>query len=96
MLIRTIRARVPADAAGPYEQWLRANAIPLLRAQPGLVALHVGRKPEADTAEFVIVSVWRDRADLQAFAVQAESDLLAAPEGKIRTVEFVVQEYQRL
>jgi hypothetical protein len=55
-----------AEAA--FERLMRDEAIPLLRGERGLVSLHVGTQAQtADSPTFVVVSIWRSQAALEAF-----------------------------
>lgn len=66
MLIRVYHARVHPGQEGEFERLVRADAIPLMKRQPGLLALHIGRDL-GGAAEFIMVSVWRDLESLKAF-----------------------------
>ena len=58
MILRVFRARLKPGARQAFEKLCYDVSIPLLRAQPGLVALHVGRPLPEYPDEFVLVTVW--------------------------------------
>jgi quinol monooxygenase YgiN len=67
MILRVFRARSRPDSAGELEIALQEHSVPLMRSTEGLLAWWVGR-PLGEAGEFVVVTVWRDLATLQAFA----------------------------
>ena len=66
MIIRVYHALVHPGKEAEFERLVRMDAIPLMRRQPGLLALHVGQAWRG-SPEFVMVSVWRDLDSLKAF-----------------------------
>ncbi len=66
MIMRIYHARVHPGREAEFERLVRADAVPRMEAQPGLLALHLGREMDAPGG-FVIVSVWRDLEALKAF-----------------------------
>ena len=70
MIARRWRGRVRAADLEPYLDYLEVTGVPALRATPGnegvLVFRHVDEP--TDTVEFEVVSLWRDLADIKAFA----------------------------
>jgi len=66
MLIRVYHARVHPGQEAEFERLVRADALPRMRQLPGCLALHLGRE-YGGSAEFVLVSVWRDLDALKAF-----------------------------
>ena len=67
MILRIYHARAHPGREAEFERLVRADAVPLMQAQPGLLALHLGREMDAPGG-FVIVSVWRDLEALKAYA----------------------------
>jgi heme-degrading monooxygenase HmoA len=67
MVIRIYHARVHPGKEAEFERLVRADAVPLMKAQPGLLSLHLGREM-GQPSGFVIVSVWRDLEAVKAFA----------------------------
>ncbi len=67
MIIRVFRAHVKPESLEAYEDMLNEKAIPLLKQQEGLVALHVGTPMDDGSEEFVLVSVWKDLPSLIKF-----------------------------
>ena len=70
MIARRWRGRVRAADLDAYLAYLEASGVPALRATPGnqgvLVFRHLDES--TDSAGFEVVSLWRDLADIRAFA----------------------------
>jgi quinol monooxygenase YgiN len=66
VIIRVYHARVHPGKEAEFERLVKADAVPLIRRQPGLVALHIGEELSG-SCEFVMVSVWRDLDALKGF-----------------------------
>jgi heme-degrading monooxygenase HmoA len=68
MIIRVLQVWLKPGAGAAFEQLMRDEAIPLVRGERGLVALHVGTQlSRADSPTVIIVSIWRDQEALEAF-----------------------------
>ncbi len=74
MVIRLVRVHLERASLGNFERCLREHIVPALHAQPGLIALHVGRRTDGNAAEFVIASIWKEVEDVQAFSGEALGD----------------------
>jgi quinol monooxygenase YgiN len=96
MIIRVFRARVQSGMQDEYERLCREVAIPLMQAQPGLVALHVGKPTERAPDEFVMVSVWTDIQAIQAFVGEKWLEPKVLPEEAHLLQESFVQHYESL
>jgi transposase/quinol monooxygenase YgiN len=68
MIIRVFRGRLKQDARLAYERLCRTTSVPLMRAQPGCLAVSIAEPTPTRPEEFVVVSIWRDLERLQAFA----------------------------
>jgi transposase/quinol monooxygenase YgiN len=68
MIIRAFRGRLKPDVRPAFERLCRTTSLPLMRAQPGCLAVSIGEPTPTRPEEFVVVSVWRDLERLQAFA----------------------------
>ena len=68
MIIRIFRAVVAPDRQSEFETFFRDTAIPLVRAQPGLVSVTAGVPGVDAPNEFAMVMVWKDIDSLRAFA----------------------------
>jgi heme-degrading monooxygenase HmoA len=66
VIVRVYRAWVKAGLEAPYLALLEETVVPAARTTEGLVAWHVGRRMDGRAAEFVIVTVWRDLASIEA------------------------------
>jgi transposase/quinol monooxygenase YgiN len=93
MIMRVFRARLKPGMRDAYEQLVRHNAIPLMRAAPGCVALHVGAPLDQRIDEFVFVSVWTDLASVQAFVGEHWDEALIVPGEADLMDEASVQHY---
>jgi len=58
-ILRVVRFRLPGAESDGY---LRSDTIPSLRALPGLLDVHVGRRDEAEGDNRIVAMVWSDRA----------------------------------
>jgi quinol monooxygenase YgiN len=67
VILRVFRAHIYPDKRAVFSRFLREEAIPSTRAQPGLVDCWAGEPMRDEDDEFVFVSIWRDLAALQAF-----------------------------
>jgi quinol monooxygenase YgiN len=67
VILRVFRAQIYPDQRAAFSQFLRNEALPTTRAQPGFVDCWVGEPLREDDHEFTFVSVWRDLASLEAF-----------------------------
>jgi hypothetical protein len=83
-MIQIWRGRVTPGRAEEFDRWLRDEAIPELRRDADLEALHVGRT-RADHC--VLVTVWRDGLDAGPPPMGARAlDVLSPPEGLLAHV----------
>jgi transposase/quinol monooxygenase YgiN len=86
MILRIFRARLKPGMRDAFEQLCRESSIPLMRAAPGLVTLHVGKPLRECPDEFVLISVWRDFDGLKAFVGERWEDILIIP-GEAELIE---------
>jgi hypothetical protein len=70
MIARRWRGRVRAADHDAYLRYVEQSGIAALRATPGNEGVIVFRRLEeaAGTSEIEVVSLWRDRASIEAFA----------------------------
>ena len=68
MIVRVFRARLKPGMRAAYERFCSEKGIPVLRAAPGCLAVHLSGATPRHPDEGIIVSVWRDLASLRAFA----------------------------
>ena len=66
MIIRVYRAQAVPSRAAEVANVLR-DAAPLIRAADGCIRVEAGRRLVERTEEFVVVSLWRDLASIEAF-----------------------------
>lgn len=93
MILRVFRARLKPGARQAFEKLCNDVSIPLLRAQPGLVTLHVGKPLPDHPDEFVLVSVWKDLESLKAFAGDTWDHPMILPGEAALVQETTVQHY---
>ncbi len=68
MIARTWHGAVPAEKADAYFDYLSQTGIPDLKATEGNLGVYVLRRIEGGEAHFVMISLWRSREDIRAFA----------------------------
>ena len=93
MILRVFRARLKPGARQAFEQLCYNVSIPLMRAQSGLITLHVGRPLPEQPDEFVLVSVWEDLDSLKAFVGDTWNHPLILPGEAMLVEETTVQHY---
>jgi transposase/heme-degrading monooxygenase HmoA len=85
MIIRVFSARLKPGMRGEYERLARTVALPLIRDQSGCFGARIEQVRDDRPNDFVVVSLWRDRESIEAFAgehweeaviVPGEADLL--------------------
>ena len=86
MILRIFRARLKPGMRDAFIQLCQESSIPLMRASPGLVTLHVGKPLPKRPDEFVLVSVWRDLASLKTFVGERWEEILIVP-GEAELIE---------
>lgn len=86
VIMRIFRARVKPGRWADFDRLCREKSIPLMRSQPGLITLQVGRAMERQPNEFVLVSVWKDLASLKGFAGERWREAVILP-GEAELVE---------
>jgi heme-degrading monooxygenase HmoA len=68
MVARTWRGSVRRDDDEKYWDYLRRTGVRDLRSTPGNRGVYVLRRVEGGRAHFMIISLWRSRADIRSFA----------------------------
>ena len=68
MIIRVFRARLKPGKRAAFERLCQVVSMPLMREQPGMLAISIALPNPKRLEEFVLVSVWRDLESLKAFA----------------------------
>jgi transposase len=93
MILRVFRARLKPGAREAFEQLCYDVSIPLMRAQPGLITLHVGRSLPEHPDEFVLVSIWKDIESIKGFVGDTWDHPLILPGEAMLVQETTVQHY---
>ncbi len=68
MIARTWHGAVPAEQADAYFGYLSETGVPGLKETPGNQGVYVLRRIEGGRAHFFMISLWRSREDIRAFA----------------------------
>ncbi len=68
MIARTWHGAVPAGKADDYFDYLLKTGVPDLKATAGNRGVYVLRRIEGKVAHFFLISLWRSREDVRAFA----------------------------
>jgi quinol monooxygenase YgiN len=80
MILRIFRAIVHDGQQGAFRAFVLDTALPLTRAQDGLVSVTVGLPGREAPREFSMVSVWRDLEALKAFTGEEWKKPVVLPE----------------
>jgi len=68
MIIRIFRARVQPGKAADFRRFFLEEALPLVRAQDGLVRAEIGWPMPPTEDEFLMITVWESEEALRGFA----------------------------
>ncbi len=68
MIARTWHGIVPSEKSDAYFDYLSQTGIPGLQKTAGNLGVYVLRRIEGDHAHFFMMSLWRTREDIRAFA----------------------------
>lgn len=93
MILRVFRARLKPGTREAFEKLCYDVSIPLVRVQPGLITLHVGKPLPDQPNEFVLVSVWNDIEAVKQFAGDTWDHPLIMPGEAALVQEATVQHY---
>jgi quinol monooxygenase YgiN len=77
-VVRIFRCRVKPGRRAEWEQIVREVSVPKLSQCEGLLAYYPG-SPLGDPDEFTMVSVWRDRGAVRAYAGDSWRDAVLYP-----------------
>lgn len=100
MIIRVFRARLKPGKRAAFQRLCESFSLPLMREQPGMLAVSIAAPNPKHLEEFVLVSVWRDLESLKVFAgphwreatiLPGEADLL-----EVARVEHYNESYASL
>jgi heme-degrading monooxygenase HmoA len=68
MIARTWHGTVRTEDADRYYRYLQETGVSDLRATPGNRGVYVLRRVQGADAHFLMISLWRSRADIRSFA----------------------------
>ncbi len=80
MILRIFRAIVHDGRQGDFEAFIREKALPLTRAQQGLLFVTVGLPRSESPNEFSMVTAWRDLGALKGFTGDSWQQAVVLPE----------------
>jgi transposase/quinol monooxygenase YgiN len=92
MIVRVFRARTRPGMRAAYALLVRERGLPLMRGEPGCLAVHIGEIPDR-TDELSVVSVWKDLPSLKAFAGEHWQEVAILPGEAELLVETMVAHY---
>jgi heme-degrading monooxygenase HmoA len=68
MIARTWHGAVPAEKADAYFEYLLQTGVPGLKGTEGNRGVYVMRRIEGSQAHYFMISLWRSRENIRAFA----------------------------
>ena len=68
MIVRIFRAKIRKGQVAEFKRMVQEQSIPWLENAEGMMGYFPGEPLGDDAREFVMVTLWRDRESLQAFA----------------------------
>jgi heme-degrading monooxygenase HmoA len=92
MILRVARARAAPGRAQALEEFLRLEALPALRDQPGLLRVEVGGPMDPGGDGFVMLTLWKDLSALKAFAGERWQEPKMLPDGGLLS-DLVLEHY---
>lgn len=93
MIMRIFRARVKSGRRSDFERLCQEKSIPLMRKQPGLITIQVGKPMDRRPDEFVLVSVWKDLESLKTWAGEDWNSVVVMPGEAEIIEEAAIQHY---
>lgn len=88
MIIREWRGRAETSRADAYPRHFRESVLPELRALPGFVGAHLGRRPLGDRMEFLVLTRWRTLDAIRSFAGEDIDKAVVEPGAVAALVDF--------
>ena len=94
MIIRVFRAVIHPGKQDEFEQFFLNKALPMVKAQPGLVSVTVGKPIEISPTEFLMVTVWQDLKAVKGFAGESWQNAVIDPDEVHLLKETFVYHYE--
>jgi heme-degrading monooxygenase HmoA len=88
MIARVWHGRVPAEKADAYAEFLKRTGLPDYKATPGNEGVTMLRRIEGSVAHFLLISLWRSREAIRAFAGDDIERARYYPEDREFLLEF--------
>lgn len=92
MVIRVFRARLKPGKHAEYTRLCRTVSLPLMREQAGCLTTRIGAQRQDAPDDFVVVSVWKDLASIQAFVGERWQEAIIMP-GEADMLEAVAVQH---
>jgi quinol monooxygenase YgiN len=68
MIIRVFRAKIRKDRVADFKRMVQEQSIPWLEKSDGMLGYFPGEPFGENEREFLMITLWRDLASLEAFA----------------------------
>jgi len=88
MIARVWTARASVTNASRYASHLRHAVLPVVQAAPGYVGATLLERPDGDEIAIVVMTWWRSRDDVRAFAGNDIARAVVADEAKALLTQF--------
>lgn len=88
MVARAWHGSVKREDADRYFEYLACTGVRDLRTTPGNRGVYVLRRLDSDAAHFLLISLWRSRADIKAFAGEDVERARYYPEDSVFLLEL--------
>ena len=95
MIIRGFRARIREDRIDDFKQLVRTQSIPWLENAEGMLGYFPGEPYGPGDNEFVMVTLWRDLASLEAFSGLDWANPVVTPDEAPLVEEMFAHHYLR-
>jgi len=79
MIIRVFRPRIFPDKINEFERFLHEIAVPMVRAQKGMVSVMLGKPLEPGNHDFLVITIWESLEALKAFTGKAWNNPVLDP-----------------
>jgi|SRR6476469_9560541 quinol monooxygenase YgiN len=94
MIIRVFRAKIHKQQVAEFKRLVQTQSIPWLEGAAGLLGYFPGEPLNEETPEFVMITLWRDLAALQAFVGEIRQTPVVTPD-ETPLVEAIVAHHYR-
>lgn len=95
MIVRVFRARIREGRIEDFRQMVKEQSIPWLESAEGMLGYIPGEPYAEDDNEFVMVTLWRDQASLEAFSGEDWANPVVTPDEAPLVEEMFAHHYLR-